>query len=83
MRFLAADAEAGRWKISSDIEVDGTAIGKIRARRLADGRVEVDLRSAAGERIVPDVRYVPPDPPIGVWFRSSEVTVPVPPAPVE
>ena len=35
------------------------AIGKIRVRRLADGRVELD---AADEQIVPDIRYVPADP---------------------
>ncbi len=59
------------------------AIGKIRVRRLADGRVELGFRAAAGEQIVPNIRYVPADPPAGVWFRTSEVTVPPPPAPSE
>ena len=83
VRTLSADAEVGRWKVSSDIEVDGSAIGQIRVRRLADGRVELGFRSAAGERIVPDIRYLPADPTAGVWFRSSEIVVPPPPAPPE
>ena len=83
VRTLSADAEVGRWKISSDVEVDGSAIGQIRVRRLADGRVELGFRSAAGERIVPDIRYLPADPTAGVWFRSSEIVVPPPPAPSE
>ncbi len=79
VRSLSTDVEVGRWKVSSDIKVDGNAIGKIRVRRLADGRVELGFRDAAGERIVPGVRYLPADPPVGVWFRSSEITVPPPP----
>ena len=57
------------------------AIGKIRVRRLADGRVELGFRDAADEQIVPDIRYVPADPQVGVWFRSSEVIVRPPPTP--
>ena len=83
MRFVPADAELDRWKVTSDIEVDGVAIGKIRVRRLADGRVELGFRDAADEQIVPDIRYVPADPPVGVWFRSSEVIVRPPPTPLE
>ena len=83
VRTLSADAEVGRWKVSTEVEVDGNAIGRIRVRRLADGGVELGFRSAAGERIVPDVRYVPADPTAGVWFRSSEIVVPPPPAPSE
>ncbi|MDE2639485.1 MAG: hypothetical protein OXI03_02765, partial [Chloroflexota bacterium] len=82
VRSLSPDAEVGRWKISSAVEVDGGEIGRIRVRRLADGRVELGFRDAAGERIVPEIRYLPADPTPGVWFRSSEIVVP-PAAPSE
>ena len=75
-RYLPADAPVDEWLISSDVEVDGNPIGKIRARRLADGRVELGFLSAAGERIEPNIRYLPADLPAGVWLRSGEIKVP-------
>ena len=79
-RFLDVDAEVDRWKISTMIEVDGQAIGRIRARRLADGRVELSFRDANNAVITPDIHYVPAELPPGVWLRSSEIVAP-PPAP--
>ena len=76
-RFLDEDAEVDRWKISTVIEADdGQAIGRIRARRLADGRVELGFRDADGNAIAPDIRYVPAELPPGVWLRSSQIEVP-------
>ena len=76
-RFLATDAEVDRWKISTMIEAeDGQAIGRIRARRLADGRVELGFRDANGIAIAPDIRYVPAELPPGVWLRSSQIVAP-------
>ncbi len=76
VRYLRADAPVDNWRISSDVEVDGNSIGKIRARRLADGRVGLGFLSAAGDRIAPDIRYLPADLPTGVWLRSGEIEVP-------
>ena len=82
-RFLPADAPAGRWFVTNDVELDDSTIGQIRARRLADGRVEMGFISADGERITPDIAYLPADLTEGVWFRSSLIEVPLPPAPEE
>ncbi len=75
-RFLPADAAVGRWHMSGDVEVDGNAIGKIRARRVAAGRTEVSFRDADGEVITPDIAFLPTDAAAGVWYRSSEIEVP-------
>ncbi len=78
-RFLGADAPAGQWRVTSAVEVAGAEIGTIRTRRLADGRIELGFRSAAGEAIEPEVRYLPADMPVDVWLRTGEIEVP--PAP--
>ncbi|MCE2463196.1 MAG: PPC domain-containing protein [Dehalococcoidia bacterium] len=75
VRHLPADATIGQWRVSSDVEVDGNPIGRIRTRLLADGRIELGFLSANGEEIMPDVRYLPADMPAGVWMRSSEIEV--------
>ena len=62
------------------IEVDGQAIGRIRARRLADGRVELSFRDVNDAVITPEIHYVPAELPPGFWLRSSEIVAP-PPAP--
>ena len=79
-RFLNVDAEVDRWKISTMIEVDGQAIGRIRARRLVDGRVELSFRDVNDAVITPAIHYVPAELPPGFWLRSSEIVAP-PPAP--
>ncbi|MCY4393508.1 MAG: hypothetical protein OXE43_15905 [Chloroflexi bacterium] len=79
-RLLPADAPAGAWYASGDVEVDGAAIGVIRARRLADGRIELGFRDTYGEAIEPDVRFVA-DPQTGIFVRSSVIEV-TPPAAV-
>ena len=79
-RMLPVDAPAGRWYVSGDVEVDGRAIGQIRARRLGDGRIELGFREVDGDRITPDVRYLPADLPVGVWVQSSVIEVVPPPA---
>jgi len=78
-RFLPASTPADQWYASGDVEVEGTGIGQIRARRLADGRIEVGFRDAYGETLAPDVLFWPADMPLGRWVRSSEVEVPRPP----
>ena len=75
-RFLPADAPVGSWRVSGDVEVEGTAIGKIRARHVAGGRSEVGFIGADGEAITPDIAFLPADTREGIWYRSSEIEVP-------
>ncbi len=75
-RFLPADASTGTWQVSGVIEVGEGRIGTIRTRRLADGRVELGFVGADGGTFTPDVAYLPADPPEGIWFYSSEISVP-------
>ena len=80
VRYLRADAPAGEWRESSDVESGDEALGRVRARRLADGRVEMGF-VAGGEEHELDIRYLPADLPSDVWFRSSEIEVTSAPAP--
>ena len=57
-RYLSTNTSPGIWRSSSDVEVDGYPIGKIRSRRLDDGRVELGFMDAAGGTITPDIRYL-------------------------
>ncbi len=75
-RFLSADAPVGSWRVSGDVEVDGTAVGSIRARRVAGGRSEVGFIGADGEAVTPHIAFLPADATVGVWYRSSEIEVP-------
>ena len=70
------DAPVDEWRVSSDVLVDDSPVGKIRTRRLADGRVEMGFLTAAGDAITPDIRYLPSDTATGVWLRSSQIEVP-------
>ena len=74
-RHLSSEAPAGIWQISSDVEVNGNPIGRIRSRRLDNGRVEFGFMDAVGETITPDIRYLSTDIPAGVWLRSAEIEV--------
>ena len=78
MRFVPPDAAVDEWLVSGDVEVDGNSIGQIRARRVADGRIELGFVTADGEEIAPDIRYLPagPDLPARVWLRSGEIELP-------
>ena len=74
VRYLRADAPAGEWRETSDVELGDDVLGRVRARRLADGRIEMGF-VAGGEEQQLDIRYLPADLPEGVWFRSSEIEV--------
>ena len=76
VRYLPADAPVGVWHTSSDVELEEASIGKIRTRRLADGRVELGFVNTGGELILPEIRYLPADLAAGVWIRSSEIEIP-------
>jgi len=75
VRYLRADAPVGEWRETSDVESGDDVLGRVRARRLADGRVEMAFVAGGEERRL-DIRYLPTDLPEGVWFRSSEIEVP-------
>ena len=76
MRYLAADSPVDEWSVSTDVEVGEGTIGRVRARRLADGQTELGFLSASGEAISPDIRFLPADMPEGVWLRTSVIQVP-------
>ncbi len=75
-RYLPADLPAGTWQLSGEVRVWPDPIGRVRSRRLADGRVEMGFISADGSTITPDVAYLPANAPTGVWLFSSEIAVP-------
>ena len=76
VRYLAADAPVDEWRLSSEVEVDGGSIGRIRTRRLEDGRVELAFQTANGDVVTPEIRYMPSDMPVDVWLRTGEIEVP-------
>ncbi len=78
-RYLPSDTTVGMWYSTQDVEFDGVSIGQIRARRLADGRVELGFRDFDGDIVAPDIAYLPADLDEGVWYRSSLIDVPMPP----
>ena len=79
-RYVSPGAPAGQWRVSSGVEVDGAIIGKIRSRRLDDGRLELGFLDAAGGPITPDIRYLPAGIQTGVWLSSAEIEVQAAPA---
>ena len=74
-RYLSSSDPSGIWRISSDVELDGYPIGKVRSRWLDDGRVELGFIDAAGGTITPDIRYLSASIPVEVWLRSGEIEV--------
>ena len=75
MRFLPTAAAVDQWRISSDVVVGESAIGQIRARRLADGRIELGFRDVNGSDVAPGTPYLLADLPVGVWLRSGAFEV--------
>ena len=80
-RYLPADTQFGTWYSTLDVELDDTSIGQIRARRLADGRVQLGFSDFRGHTYIPDIAYLPADLDEGVWYRSSLIEVSRPPKP--
>ena len=73
-RYFPANA-GGSWLVSSDVELNGERLGRITARRLADGRVEFGFIPTDGERILPSSRYFPTSSRVDRWLRSSVIGV--------
>ena len=86
-RFLPNDSAIGRWSDSSEIELEGKALGRISARPLIDGRVELSFVHAAdGNRILPAKRKFPAVGGATGWMSSNLFEVAeseAPPAPPE
>ena len=76
VRYLSANASVGIWHTSSVVELDEEPIGKIRTRRLNDGRLEVGFVNTGGQVTLPEIRYFPAEMPQGVWLRSGMIEVP-------
>ena len=74
-RYFPADAQVGRWLNSSPVTVGGEALGRINARLIDDGRIEVAFTPTDGERILPPSRYIPTGAQVGRWLRSTEITI--------
>lgn len=74
-RYLPAETQVGMWYSTLDVELDDTSIGQIRARRLADGRIELGFRDFEANKLVPDIAYLSTDLDEGVWYRSSVIEV--------
>ena len=74
-RYLAADAPLGEWRVSSDVEVDGQPIGKIRSRRWPMAARSWASWAPTARASQLDIRYLPADMPRGVWLRSGEIEV--------
>ena len=74
-RYFPVSATVDRWLRSTPVEVDGAAIGRIEARRRADGRIEFAFTPTGGERILPPSRYFSVSPTTDRWLRSTEIEV--------
>ena len=77
-RFFAAEPDDRRWYESTDVELNGSPIGIIRARYLADGRIEVGFDDADGNSVAIDVRYLPAELAPGATVRTSLFEAPRP-----
>ena len=73
-RYFLPGVTHHRWLRSSPVEVGGTAIGQINARRLNSGRIEFAFTPTDGEQILPKARYFPVAPGHGRWLHSTEIT---------
>ena len=76
-RHFPKNAPVGRWLSASTIDYHGEPLGRINARRLADGRTEFSFVTPEGERLLPSGRLLPANPSAG-WKRSTEIEIPLP-----
>ena len=76
-RHFPSNAPVGRWLSASTIDYHGEPLGRINARRLADGRTEFSFVTPEGERLLPSGRLLPANPSAG-WKRSTEIEIPLP-----
>ena len=78
-RFFPADTRVNHWLASSNVVSDGSVLGRISARLLEDGRIEVAFTRVDGGRVLPDGRFIPSTAEVNRWLRSTVIEVPLPP----
>lgn len=74
-RYFPANARTGSWLQSSSVVLGSEVLGRIRARRLSDGRTEFGFVDSAGLPITPKVRFFPLGAPANTWLQSSAFDV--------
>lgn len=78
-RRLPRNPTIGRWLNTSDVVYEGQTIGRISARRLANGRTEFGfLPASATERLLPRSRTFPSGSSATNWLRSTAIEIPIP-----
>ena len=74
-RYFPANPSTPDWLPSSPVELHSTVIGRIRARRLSDGRTEFGFVDLGGNIIEPAVRYFPANAGANRWLQSSSFVI--------
>ena len=74
-RYFPGNARTGSWLQSTPVVLGGKELGRIRARRLSDGRTEFGFVDSAGLPITPSVRFFPPGARANAWLQSSAFKV--------
>ena len=78
-RTLSASPPVDQWRNTSDVVYEGQTLGRISARRLANGRTEFGFLPASGaERVLPRSRTFPSGSTTTDWLRSSAIEIPIP-----
>ncbi len=72
-RWLSVDASEDVWLSIAPIRVDGVELGRIHARRLSAGLVQVTYVPVGGSRSDTQRWVVPADAPVNAWLVSSEL----------
>ncbi len=78
-RSFSARTGVGQWRSGSALELDSGHFVRISAQRLTSGQIEFALQEQVddewGERMLPEIRLLPSDPPVDTWLYSSELTL--------
>ena len=72
-RWLSVNAPEDVWLRTAPIRVDGVELGRIHARRLSAGLVQVTYVPVGGSRSDTQRWVVPADAPVDAWLVSSEL----------
>ncbi len=79
VRSIPVHGAVNRWLTSSNVILNGKALGRISVRRVANGRIEFSfLPDGGGNRILPAGRIFRPVVSNHAWRLSSSVEIPVP-----
>ena len=75
---LPGESNVDQWFGMSNVRLDGESLGRIIARMLADGQIEMGFMPWGGENILPESRLMAADATVGEWMKSSLISIPVP-----